>query len=132
MSVANDIEARLLANLGETDETPDFDLEAVADFVMANPGVKQHTVWLEGDGVEELVVYRRVDVLPEQQRVVIHIPVEPALQEIPRVESNLLSDQDGRIRITDIQKFGVRLEVVLSAPAPGNTSILLETTISSI
>jgi hypothetical protein len=76
-------------------------------------------------GVDHIVAIYRCHFEPGEQLVVVHVPIYPAFEEIPEVEAICL-DGNARIRVTDRQKFGIRLEVIHSSPMPGRVCEIIE------
>ena len=77
---------------------------------MADPSVSQHVVRAFKDDQDILSGEFRVSISADQTISVLHVPLYPPMQTLPEVEA--FCDNDAvRIRITDVQRFGVRLEV---------------------
>jgi hypothetical protein len=115
-------------NLNEDilDESSEIDLEVMLAQVLADPNLVQHVMRTRNDGVETMTAYFRCDFSPGQQRYVLHVPFSPAFLEVPIVNSMFTEGSDGRIRVTDCQKFGARLEVILPPSGGSESSLLVE------
>jgi hypothetical protein len=109
---------------GALDESSEIDLEMMLAQILADPNLVQHVMRTRRDGVETLTAYFRCEFLPGQQRYVLHVPFSPAFTEMPVVNAMVTERSDVRIRITDCQKFGARMEVVLP-PSDGSESSLM-------
>lgn len=69
-------------------------------------------------GAEDcLSVTARVSVAQDADRAILHIPVYPPFDSIPEVDAFVVQGSELRIRVTQKQRFGLRLEAVLSRPA---------------
>ncbi len=106
------------------------EFEITLQQLMANPSVTQHFVRTVTSSVDQIAAYYRLEFLPNQQREVLHIPVHPAMATVPEVQA-IGIDEDLRIRVTDCQKYGVRIEAVLTSPPVKSTTSLVEIIISS-
>ena len=100
------------------------------EIVLANPALKQHIVRTETDNVDRIVAYVRCGFQPGQQRQILHFPIYPAMEGIPNVQA-MGVDESIRLRVTDNQKFGVRLEILLDEVASEPIYVLVELVISS-
>lgn len=78
--------------------------------VMADPAVSQHII-RSHDGTQDLFLGEfRISIEPQQTVHVLHVPLHPPMDSQPTVEA--FTDNEAlRIRVTDVQKFGVRLEI---------------------
>ena len=81
---------------------------------MADPAVSQHII-RSHDGTQDLFAGEfRISIPPQQTIHVLHVPLHPPMNHDPTVEA--FADNDAlRIRVTDVQKFGVRLEIKADA-----------------
>lgn len=111
---------------GELDESSEVDLELMLAQVLADPNLVQHVMRTRCGGVETISAYFRCDFSPGQQRYVMHVPFSPAFSELPVVNTMVAEGSDGRIRVTDCQKFGARLEVVLPTSVDAEFNLLVE------
>lgn len=82
----------------------------VEESVMDNPAVIQHITRFHCDGQEMLSGQFRMSFSPQQTSAVLHVPLHPPMGSVPQVES-FCDNEDFRIRVTDAQRFGVRLEI---------------------
>lgn len=119
-SVMNDssIEDRLNQLTGTVDATPiSEDLEFS---VMADPAVSQHII-RSHDGAQDLFAGEfRISIPPQQTIHVLHVPLHPPMNSKPSVEA--FAENEGlRVRVTDVQRFGVRLEIKAD---PSNKEII--------
>ena len=115
---------------GSLDESSEIDLEIDLETmlaqILADPNLVQHLMRTRRDGVETLTAYFRCVFLPGQQRYVLHVPFSPAFAQMPVVNAMVTERSDVRVRITDCQKFGARMEVVLPQPGGSENSLLVE------
>jgi len=106
------IEDRLnqLAGTGDAESIP----EDQEFSVMADPSVSQHII-RSHDGTQDLFSGEfRISIPPQQTVHVLHVPLHPPMSSQPTVEA--FTDNEAlRIRVTDVQKFGVRLEIKAAA-----------------
>ncbi len=108
------------------DELLELDPELVIAQILSDPNLVQHVVRTNRDGIETMVAYFRCGFSTGLQRYVLHVPFSPAFGGIPDVSAMATEQADVRVRITDRQKFGARLEVVLPRPSECETSLLVE------
>ena len=108
------------------DESSEIDLEVILAQILADPSLVQHVMRTRRDGVETVTAYFRCDFLPKQQRCILHVPFSPAFSELPIVNAMASERSDVRIRVTDCQKFGARMEVVLPPSSGSESSLLVE------
>ena len=97
---------------------------------LLEPGVMQQFTRAHRDGLDCLVGCYRLDFAPDQLRYPISIPIHPPLPATPSVEAET-TDVSARIRVTNAEKFGVRLEVVLREPLEQEQSVILQISVSS-
>lgn len=110
----------------EPGEDLEIDPEALLQQLLDDPSLIQHLIRTEQDGCQTIVGYFRVVLEPGQQRCVVHVPFSPPLSAVPQVEAHVLDDQDARVRVTDCQKYGLRVEVILPRPVDSERRVLLE------
>ena len=81
---------------------------------MADPTVSQHII-RSHDGTQDLFTGEfRISIPPQQTVHVLHVPLHPPMDSKPTVEA--FTDNEAlRIRVTEVQKFGVRLEIKAAA-----------------
>lgn len=82
------------------------------------------------DGTDCVCGIFRCEFEPLQRRFALHVPIHPPMKNLPEVEA-IGIDCDLRTRVTDCQKFGVRIEVVLSEVATTQHFNFLDVVISS-
>lgn len=105
---------------------PEFDAEALLQLTLSNPDLKQHVSRCESDGADTMICYRRVTLAPGERRHAMHIALHPPMPAIPDVEAFMVDPISARIRITDRQRFGARLEIVLEEPVAVETQLMVE------
>ena len=77
---------------------------------MADPAVSQYIVRASKEGQDVLSGEFRVSIPIDQTNAVLHVPLYPPMRSLPEVEA--FCDNDAvRIRVTDVQRFGIRLEL---------------------
>lgn len=104
-------------------------LELESDLAaMIADGVTQKIVRTVKDGHEMIAGIFRCDLDPGQTRYVLNVPIYPALSTVPSVESMVFED-GVRTRITNCEKFGIRVELVISDADHSFKSIFVETVI---
>jgi len=94
--------------------------------IFQDPGLMQQVSRTEQDGFDNLVGYFRCQFECGQQRAVLHVVIQPAMPNLPEVETMVVDAENVRVRLTDIKVYGVRAEIVLSQPAASRMSILVE------
>ncbi|MDE0935046.1 MAG: hypothetical protein OSA89_03960 [Mariniblastus sp.] len=123
----------VINNLFEIDgDKNSIDSEIALQQILETPGLFQHVTRSDQEGLETVVGYFRIDFEPNSQRHILHIPFSPPFKTIPQVETNTLGEQEARIRITDRQKFGLRMEVILPQTADSSQHMIIETIASEI
>ena len=128
------IEERLIANSLNSLEEPgvndshvdELDPELVLQQILENPALSQHVTRTVEEDRETVIGYYRVGFSPKQLRQVLHVSFSPPLRSLPTIEAHA-TDSDGiRIRVTDTQKFGVRIEIIRSTPNDNADQVLVE------
>ena len=110
-----------------SDESATLDVEQMVERVLADPNVTQHTTRTLCDGVDSIAGYFRCDFAATQERSILHVPLVPPMDGVPTVEAIIVNgDLSARIRITDRQKFGVRLEVIRTTDLAAATNLMVE------
>ncbi len=123
----------LINNLIEIEgESDSIDSEIALQQILETPGLFQHVTRSDQEGLETVVGYFRIDFEPNSQRHILHVPFSPPLKTIPQVDTNTLGEQEARIRITDRQKFGLRMEVILPHITDSSQQMIIETIASEI
>ena len=84
--------------------------EADESSPMADPSVNQYIVRSSVNGQDVLSGEFRVSIAADQTVSVLHVPLYPPMKTLPEVEA-FCDDEAVRIRVTDVQRFGVRLEI---------------------
>ena len=108
-----------------TDRIPEIeDGESLS--VFDDPSLTQQVSRTERDGFDTLVGYYRCQFESGQQRAVLHAVIQPAMNQVPEVETIVVVGDNVRVRLTDIKVYGVRAEMVLSRPASSPMSVLVE------
>lgn len=92
------------------------------------PKVTQACTYVAKDLGTIVLFYKEIHFLPSQSLVVVHVSLEPALDSAPTVKAEILEGH-ARIRITDRQRFGVRLELTRSGPCSADLRVRLGLTI---
>ena len=82
------------------------------------------------DSTEYINGIFRCDFDVNQKRYALNIPIHPPLFEIPTVEA-IGIDCDVRIRVTDCQRFGVRIEIAANDAINAASSRFVDVVISS-
>ena len=82
----------------------------------------------QSGGHDTFVGYFRCRFAAGQQRYSLHIPLYPAMEKVPDVEVMPIEADEVKARVTDRQKFGLRIELVLPKPTKSDQQILVEVT----
>ena len=102
------IEDRLNQLTGTVDDASMAEGEALS--VMEDRSVSQHII-RSHDGAQDLFAGEfRITIPPQQTIHVLHVPLHPPMNSKPSVEA-FADNEELRIRVTDVERFGVRLEV---------------------
>ncbi len=102
-------------------ETFDEGLEEELLPIQTDSTIFEQTTRSRHDGVDCMSITRRVKFLPDSDREIIHVAICPAMQDVPTVEAFVVSGHDARIRTTQCQKYGVRLEAIPSFKTENGT-----------
>ena len=113
-------------SLPEDDLAPAFDPELLISQMLEDSSIIQQVTRSRSGDSETVVGYFRCDFAQGQQRAVLHVPFTPLLNEVPSVEAMIMDDVAGKVRVTDRQKFGLRLEVVTQTPVDTRCAVLIE------
>ncbi len=125
---------RRLRQLGKNLDDQSSAIEDEAEFehsaisILNDPQISQQLTRRKTDGFDTLIGYFRCPFKALQQRFVLHIPLYPAMGEVPEVEAAVVDCDQATTRITDQQKFGLRLEIVLARPSSDAKQLLVEVT----
>lgn len=115
------IEQRLNQLTGSGDAAPDAEGEETS--VMADPAVSQHII-RSHDGTQDLFSGEfRVCIPPQQTVHVLHVPLHPPMKGQPKVEA-YCENEGMRMRVTDVQKFGARLEIKTAASDTATVEVI--------
>jgi len=100
---------------GEGFDDEAIDAEQLVQQLLSDPEVTQLVTRRNCDGLDSITGYFRCKFEASQERAILHVPIHPPLASVPDVEAMLVEESDSvRIRVTDRQKFGARLEVIRS------------------
>ena len=103
-----------------------MDLELLAEQLIADPGLSQFTTRREEDGIDTLVGYFRCHLQGQQQRYALHVPLYPPMHREPMVQAMAMDSDQATVKVTDRQRFGIRVEIVLPRPVIESTDLLVE------
>ncbi len=127
-----DLEARLNSLGGEptTEPAAESETPTLLEQFMSHPtlnflGSRSTDTDHEDQQTETIVEYHRVSFAADQTRTILHLSFQPDLAKAPSVEVNLI-DADGRIRITQNTRFGVRIEISLLSGLPTASTVCVE------
>ena len=110
----------------DDDILEEVDLELVTERILADPDLTQHITRRNGEGQDTLAGYFRCQFEAEQQRYALHVPLYPPMSMIPEVEAIVMDSDAASVRVTDRQRFGIRLEVVLNRPLTKISNVMVE------
>ncbi len=111
----------------ESDHSEALDAENIVDLILSDPDVTQHVTRRHCDGVDSITGYFRCLFEASQERAILHVPIHPPMISVPDVEALFVEEDDSfRIRVTDRQKFGARLEIIRSARQEQAGSVMVE------
>ncbi len=114
------------SRIEETDlVAPDSEFDALMQH-----GITQKITRMQHAGTETIVGVFRCDFESGQNRYILNIPIHPALQCVPEVES-VVFEEGFRVRTTDCEKFGVRLELANAEISNESRTIFIETVITA-
>ena len=121
MNESSSIEDRLNQLTGTGDAVPTSEEQEYS--VMADQAVSQHII-RSHDGTQDLFAGEfRISIPPQQTIYVLHVPLHPPMNSKPRVEA-FADNQALRIRVTDVQRFGVRLEIKAASSDEGIVEVI--------
>ena len=104
-----------------------IDAQQIIDHLVSDSEVTQHVTRRRCDGVDSMTGYYRCDFEPSQERAVLHVPIHPPMASVPDMDTMLVEQVDSvRIRVTDRQKFGARLEIIRSTELDQSVSVMVE------
>ena len=95
----------------ESDRDADPSANEIKELVES--GITQKVTRAKRDGLDCVNGLYRLDFESDQHRHPINIPIHPPFVGVPAVEAETLF-VTSRIRVTNAEKFGVRLEVILN------------------
>ena len=111
----------------EEEAAETIDGQQIVDYLLSEPDVTQHVTRRNCDSVESMTGYYRCKFEPSQERVVLHVPIHPPMAHVPKVEAMFVEPVDSfRVRVTDQQKFGARLEIIRATGQDQPTSVMVE------
>jgi len=118
---------RKLTELGSHVDEVQSEIES-SNSILNNPDISQQLTRRTVDGLDTLMGYFRCQFAAQQTRYALHVPLYPAMNQIPEIEAAIVDGEQAKVRITDRQKFGVRLEIVLPQPPQSDQCLLVEVT----
>ena len=111
----------------EEEATEAIDAQQIIDHLLSEPDVVQHVTRRRCGGVDSMTGYYRCDFEPSQERNVLHVLIHPPMASVPDVDTMFVEQVDSfRIRVTDRQKFGARLEIIRSSELDQSASVMVE------
>lgn len=108
-----------------------FDLELAVEQMLADATLQHIVLRNESEGVQYVSSYQRIEFQPEQQTAVVHLPFAPPLDFVPAIEGYFMDGTNARIRVTESQRFGARVEVVLDEVSDESLSRVLVLNVSA-
>ena len=102
---------------GAEDDRPDCEdaFESIYELLAEQPDCQQLVVRRKTGNEETLFGFTCIHWQADQQTAVVHLPVFPAFASVPNIETEML-DGSARVRVTDCQPFGVRVELIRGRP----------------
>ena len=104
----------------------DSELEEPQLPIFLDSSISQQTIRSEYEGDDCLNITTRAVIPAGADRHVIHIAICPAMSTIPEVDAYVISGTEARIRVTQRQKFGVRLELIVGEVSEHKREAILE------
>lgn len=101
------------------------DLE-IEPAIFSDPSIRQQVTRSIVEDEDFVSVISRVSIAAGADREVIHLPIHPPFDFIPEVDAFVVSGAESRIRVTQKQRFGLRLEVVLARPSVAEVETVIE------
>lgn len=110
------------------DETDNGSINEVNDLkiLLEDRSISHRSTRSVIDGVVTHSHFARCKFEPEQSHYVLHIPLFPPLNSIPTVDS-FAFDAESRIRVTDRNRFGIRMEIISFETKLEPTEIIVKT-----
>jgi len=116
----------------EDDGAEAIDAEQLVQHLLSDPDVTQHVTRRDCDGLDSITGYFRCRFESSQERAILHVPIHPPMGKVPNVEAMLVEETDSlRIRVTDQQKFGARLEVIRSTGLDQPDAVMVEVVLTA-
>lgn len=116
--------------LENDDPNPPLDTPLEEDCVespmLVDPSIVQQSTRSTLDGQDCISVTSRITIDAGADREVFHFPIQPPMNSTPLVDAYVVSGADVRIRVTQRQRFGVRVELILGQPADTATESVVE------
>ena len=108
------------------DSGGEIDPEMILEQILADENLSQQITRTQNEGVDSVVAYFRCRFAKGQQRVTVHLPLTPAMHEVPETQAIAVDHDQAVVRVTDRHKFGLRAEVVLPREASIETRVMIE------
>ena len=102
------------------------DSELTQPDILNDDRLLQQTQRTRDEHGEAQTGYYRCYFEPGQQRYALHVTIHPAMLERPTVETMVLNRDDVRVRVTDRQKYGLRIELILASPSETGSEAIAE------
>lgn len=122
-------EANLIAMLGaeqgHAEAAEEIDPELAVQAILDDSSLAQLLLRRTDDQSESLNGYFRLKVLAGQQRVSWHVSVSPPFSSMPTCSAEVIDGANARLRFTNVQKFGIRAELVVPEPCEVERTILV-------
>lgn len=93
---------------------------------LQDPGLVQQITRTQRDGMDQVVAYYRCRFESGQQRQALNVLIQPAMSIAPEVHVNVVDGHEARVRVTDIERYGLRAELVLAQTPDGPVQVLVE------
>lgn len=107
-------------------EEAGLDWELVLAQALEEPNCRQ-LIYRHSEGDREIVqAMLEVHWAAGETIAVVHLPLVPPLEAAPHVEAELAMVPEARLRVTDRQPFGVRVEVALPRAVTSTTQHRLQ------
>ena len=104
----------------------EIDPEMILEQILADDNLSQQITRTQNDGVDSVVAYFRCRFKKGQQRVTVHLPLAPAMEQAPKTQAIAVDHDQAVVRVTDRHKFGLRAEAVLPREADCETFVMIE------
>ena len=93
---------------------------------LQDPGLVQQFTRIQRDGTDQVIAYFRCQFESGQQRHALNLLIQPAMSTAPEVHIHVVDGPEARVRVTDLERYGLRAELVLAQTSDQAVQVLVE------